>query len=267
MGGYVKAEAGVRLYVEDVNPQGRPALFLHGWPFDHRIFEYQFDELCPTGVRCIAWDQRGFGQSDKPGDGYTYDRLADDLREVVNTLNLQNFTLVAHSSGGAVAARYMSRHRGYGVAKLALMDAALPGFVACDTFPHGCTKGELGALIEEAYSDRPAMLEKLTDRLFYRRVSEPMRRWLFTLGLSACGWGTVGLLRAMGEESLTGDLADIAVPTLILHGRHDAFCPYILGETQQRRIPGSALLTFEESGHCPMLEQRQKCNMALQNFI
>lgn len=78
------------------------------------------------GYRCIGIDWRGFGKSDKPMDGYNYNRLADDIRTVVGVLQLDDFTLVGHSTGGAIAIRYMSQYIGYGVSKLVLVDAAAP---------------------------------------------------------------------------------------------------------------------------------------------
>ena len=123
----LRVEPGVNLYVEDINPGGsKTIVFLHGWPLSHKQFEYQFDVLPAMGYRCIGIDWRGFGNSDKPMSGYTYNRLADDIRTVVGALQLDNFTLVGHSTGGAIAIRYMSRYNGYGVSKLVLIDAAAP---------------------------------------------------------------------------------------------------------------------------------------------
>ena len=112
MGGYVQVEPGVKIFVEDLNPEGeKTILFIHGWPGDHRLFEYQFDQLPKLGYRCVGVDTRGFGNSDKPWKGYDYDRLADDIRCVVEALDLQNFTLGGHSTGGAIAIRYMARYK------------------------------------------------------------------------------------------------------------------------------------------------------------
>jgi non-heme chloroperoxidase len=70
MGYYVRVEPNVKIYVEDLNPEGeRTILFLHGWPGSHRLFEYQFDQLPKMGYRCIGIDTRGFGSSDKPYGG------------------------------------------------------------------------------------------------------------------------------------------------------------------------------------------------------
>ena len=64
---YIPVEPGVKLYVEDINPRGKKTIvFLHGWPFNHNQFEYQFNVLPAMGYRCIGIDWRGFGKSDDP---------------------------------------------------------------------------------------------------------------------------------------------------------------------------------------------------------
>jgi non-heme chloroperoxidase len=78
------------------------------------------------GFRCIAMGLRGFGNSSMPWNGYSYNQLADDVRAVVDTLGLKSFILVGFSIGGAIAIRYMARHAGVGVTKLALLAAAAP---------------------------------------------------------------------------------------------------------------------------------------------
>ena len=127
MGYFIRTEPGVNIYVEDVNPEGgKTILFVHGWPLNHHLFEYQYNSLPEMGFRCIGIDMRGFGQSDKPWRGYDYNRMADDLLMVIQALRLQNITLVGHSMAGAISIRYMARHNGYGVSKLVLVDAAAP---------------------------------------------------------------------------------------------------------------------------------------------
>lgn len=128
MGYFVGVEPGVNLYVEDLNPGGKENIvFLHGWPFSHRQFEYQLNVLPAKGYRCIGIDWRGFGHSDKPIHGYHYDRLADDIRAVVDALRLKDFTLVGHSTGGGIAIRYAARHRGRGHPSSCSWTPRLPG--------------------------------------------------------------------------------------------------------------------------------------------
>jgi len=138
LGYYIQVENDVKNFVEDLNPSGHETiLFIHGWPANHNMFEYQFNELACRGYRCIGVDTRGFGKSDKPFTGYTYDRLADDIRCIIEALNLRNITLAGHSTGGAIAIRYMARHKGCGVARLALFAAAAPSLVKRPNFPYG----------------------------------------------------------------------------------------------------------------------------------
>ncbi len=85
---YIKSSTGsfaepIQLYYEDTL-QGRPVVFVHGWPLSNEMWEYQFNELPRYGIRCIAYDRRGFGRSDKPWGRYDYDTLAADLKAVID---------------------------------------------------------------------------------------------------------------------------------------------------------------------------------------
>lgn len=269
MGGYyVKVEPDVRIYVEDVNPGGgKPILFIHGWPANHKMFEYQFNQLPKMGYRCIGMDMRGFGNSDKPWKGYNYDRLADDVRSVVEAFKLQNFVLAGHSTGGAIAIRYMARHNGFGVSKLALFAAAAPSLIQRPYFPYGLTKEDVIKLIQQTYNDRPQMLQGFGNMFFFQHVSEPFSEWFFQLGLQAASWSTIAVANAWLVEELFYDLTKIHVPTLILHGIHDQVCLFPLAIAQNRGIKNSKLIPFENSGHGLFYDERDKFNKELAQFI
>jgi non-heme chloroperoxidase len=269
VGYFVKVEPNVKVYVEDLNPHGRKTiLFLHGWPGSHKLFEYQFNQLPKLGYRCIGLDTRGFGDSDKPWGGYDYDRLADDVRCVVEALKLQDFTLAGHSTGGAIAVRYMARHNGYGVSKLALFAAAVPSLIIRPSFPYGLPKEAVLDIIQGTNTDRPKMLKDFGDIFFHKHITEPFSDWFFYLGLQAAGWSTAAIANTwLGEERLFSDLGKINVPTLILHGIHDKVCLFPLAEAQKKRIKNSKLVPFEDSGHGLFYDQRDKFNMELTRFI
>ena len=165
---YIRVDPNVLIYVEDLNPKGeKTILFLHGWPGSHKLFEYQFNELPKMGYRCIGIDTRGFGSSSKPYEGYNYNRLADDVKCVVDALQLQDFTLAGHSTGGAIAIRYMSRLRGYGVSKLALFAAAAPSLIKRPNFQYGAEEEDIIKIIQGTYTDRPKMLRDFGDIFFF----------------------------------------------------------------------------------------------------
>jgi non-heme chloroperoxidase len=269
MGHYIRVERNVSVYVEDLNPTGnRTILFIHGWPGNHRLFEYQFDVLPGMGYRCIGMDCRGFGMSDKPWTGYDYDKLSDDIRVVIHALQLKNIVLAGHSTGGAICIRYMARHRGYGVAKLALFAAAAPSLIQRPYFPYGLQKEEVLDIIRGTYTDRPQEIRKFGKKIFYNPVSEPLSDWIFQLGLRAAGWATAAIAKSwIEEEGLFDDMGEIDVPTLILHGVNDQICLFPLALAQRDGIKGSKLVAFEECGHFLFYDRLHDFNKELVEFL
>ena len=268
MGYYIKVEPNVKIYVEDLNPEGnKTILFLHGWPGSHKLFEYQFNQLPKMGYRCIGIDQRGFGESDKPFTGYDYNRLSDDVRCVIDALKLHDITLAGHSTGGAIAIRYMARHQGRGVSKLALFAAAAPSLIKRPNFPIGLEKEEVIKIIQGTHTDRPKMLSDFGNIFFFQHITEPFSNWFFQLGLQAAGWATAAIANTWINEVLFSDLAAINVPTLIIHGIHDKVVPFPLAEAQKQGIKNSKLIPFKYSGHASFYDQREKFNEELVKFI
>jgi len=267
MGYYVNVN-NINIYIEDLNPDSKKAiLFLHGWPGNHNLFEYQFNLLPQMGYRCVGMDIRGFGLSDRPWSGYDYNRLSDDIRIVVDALNLSNFVLAGHSTGGAICIRYMARHNGYGVSKLALFAAAAPSLVQRPYFPHGLQRQVIINIIQGVYNDRPAMLRGFGNMIFYNPVSAPFADWIFQLGLQAASWSTAAIANTwLGEEGLFNDLKTINVPTLILHGINDQVCLYPLAIAQKNSIRFSKLVPFDACGHFLFYDQRDKFNHELIQF-
>ncbi|HPT85771.1 MAG TPA: alpha/beta hydrolase [Bacillota bacterium] len=268
MGYFVEVSGKVKIYVEDLNPNAEKAIvFLHGWPGDHTLFEYQFDKLYSLGYRCIGLDTRGFGNSDKPCWGYDYNTLSDDVREVVEALGLRNFTLLGHSTGGAIAARYMGRHKEYGVRNLVLVAAAAPSLIKRPNFPYGVEKLSIIQTINDTYNDRPQMLRNFGARFFFKNTSEAFNDWFFQIGLKAAGWATAAVAQTWINEVLFEDLKKISVPTLIMQGVHDKIVPMELADEQHRLIRNSKLATFEYSGHGVFYDQKDEFNDILVRFV
>jgi non-heme chloroperoxidase len=261
VGYYVNVEPGVNLFVEDLNPgASKTIVFIHGWPLSHQQFEYQFNILPAMGYRCVGIDWRGFGRSDKPISGYHYNRLADDLFAVVSKLRIQNFTLVGHSTGGAIAIRYVSRYSGSGsgVSKLVLVDAAAPV---------GFTSETAAKLLTETLQDRPNMMRGVTDTFFFQYISEAFSEWFIQMGLQAAGWSTAAVITMLRDEQLYADLPRITVPTLIVHGIHDKVIPFSQAQELHRNITNSRLVPFPYSGHGPFWEERERFNQLIKEFV
>jgi non-heme chloroperoxidase len=268
LGYYIRVEPNVKIYIEDLNPEGKKTiLFIHGWPGSHKLFEYQFDQLPKMGYRCIGIDTRGFGNSDKPWKGYDFNRLSDDVRCVIDTLKLHDIILAGHSNGGAIAVRYMARHKGYGISKLALIAAVAPSLIKRPGFPYGLDKETVVQLINGTYTDRPKMLEGFGDLFFFQHITQPFSNWFFQLGLQAAGWSTAAIANTWINEVLFSDLETINVPTLIIHGIHDKIVPFELGEIQNKSIKNSKLIPFNYSGHGVFYDEKDKFNEELVKFV
>jgi non-heme chloroperoxidase len=194
--------------------------------------------------------------------------LADDIRAVVETMKLDSLILGGHSTGGAIAVRYMARHNGYAVSKLALFAAAAPSLIQRPYFPYGLTEADVKKLIEETNNDRPKMLRGFGDIFFFQYKTNELSDWFFQMGLQAAGWSTAAVAASwLGEEKLFSDLGKINVPTLILHGIHDKVCLFPLAVAQSKGIRDSKLVPFQYSGHGLFYDQRDEFNKELVKFI
>ena len=98
------------VHVEDTGGTGRPVVLIHGWPLSSASWNDQIPVLQAAGYRVVAYDRRGFGQSDKPAHGFDYDTLAEDLDGVLSELDLHDVTLVGFSMGGGEVARSITKH-------------------------------------------------------------------------------------------------------------------------------------------------------------
>jgi non-heme chloroperoxidase len=86
--------------------EGRPLIMLPRWSQTAAMYERQFGDFCGI-ARVIALDHRGHGESDKPDHGYRVQRLAKDLYELIDALQLVEPDILAHSMGAAVAWSYL----------------------------------------------------------------------------------------------------------------------------------------------------------------
>lgn len=265
---YIEVEQGVKVFVEDLNPIGnKTVVFLHGWPVNRKMYEYQLDILPNYGFRCIAIDLRGFGNSDRPWNGYSYNRLSDDIRVIIESLNLRNVTLVGFSMGGAIAIRYMARHAGYKVSKLALLSAAAPLFTRSRDYPYGMTKEQVDKLIMETYKNRPQMLTDFGNIFFASKVTPSFMNWFQGLGLEAAGHSTIKTEVSLRDEDMRLDLPTIRVPTGIFHGVLDKICPFQFAIVLNSQIIGSELYRFENSGHGIFYDELERFNKSFLNFL
>lgn len=264
---YVEVEAGVKVFVQDWGT-GKPIVFIHGWPLSHEMFEYQFAQLPQQGYRCTAIDLRGYGKSDKPWGDYSFDVMADDVKQVLKALNLNDITLVGFSMGGAIAVRYMGRHQSERVAKLVLLGAATPCLTKKPDFPQGLDAAIYDDFIRACYTDRAKMNAEFGQATFHNPLSPDLSNWFTSLGMAASPHATAMGVVALRDSDLRPDLGKINVPTAIFHGVYDKIAPLATtAEVNHQGIKDSKLIRFENSGHGLFYDEKDKLNEELIHFI
>src|SRR6058998_1047388 len=115
----------IDLYYED-HGLGNPVVLIHGYPLSGASWEKQVPALLSAGNRVITYDRRGFGKSSQPTTGYDYDTFANDLRMLLETLDLHDVTLVGHSMGTGEVTRYLGRFGSARVARGVLVSPIPP---------------------------------------------------------------------------------------------------------------------------------------------
>ncbi len=253
--------------------QGNPVVLIHGWPLDLQSWEFQLAELPLHGVRVVAYDRRGFGKSSKPWDGYNYDTFADDLKAVLDTLDLQNVTLVGFSMGGGEVARYMSKHQGARVSKVVFISAVTPYLLKTDDNPDGVDKSAFDGMLEGIGKDRPDFLTTF-GKGFYgvgvlnHPVSQPMLDWSQSIALQATPRATSECVKAFSATDFRKDLQGIKVPALFIHGDADKTVP--LENSAQRAValvPGAQLVVYAGEPHGLNVTAADRLNRDLLTFV
>ena len=261
---YMEVAKNVRLHVTDVG-KGRPVVLIHGFPLSDEMYEYQYEALAKAGFRVIGITMRGFGHSDKPGEGYNYDTYADDIKAVLDQLHVDNVVLGGFSMGGAIVIHYMARHHGAHIGKVALFAAAAPCWTKQPSF---FGKDDINGLIALNSVNRPALYDAFGKKFTATStsVSAGIGGWLGSINLQASGFAVGQMLVTLRDADETENLKAVKVPTLILQGRLDSIVSYQMAEQINRTIPNSKLVPFEKSGHALFVEEPDKFNKELIEF-
>jgi non-heme chloroperoxidase len=265
---FIEVEKNVRLHVTDLG-EGVPVILIHGWPLSDAMYEYQYDALIKNDYRAIGITLRGFGQSDKPYGKYNHDVFAEDIKVILEELQIENAILGGFSFGGATAIRFATKYNNEHISKLALFGAAAPREVRKDDFPYGLPVEVLNNLVELNATNRPQLIEEFGKLFAASETALPknIAGWLARIQFQSSQYAMEQGLLMIRDSDLRADLEKITIPTAIFHGKLDKLCPFELAEQLHKGIANSKLIAFENSGHALFLEERPKFNEELIRFI
>lgn len=253
---------GVRLAWDDVG-QGLPVVLLHAFPLNRRMWERQREELGGR-YRIITPDFRGHGESEAAAEDSTMERLAENVRGLLDALSVERVVLGGLSMGGYVAFSFYRRYAAR-VAALVLADTR----AGADTEEGRRGRTELAAVAEKDGSGAVAerMLPKLLGPSTQKSRPEVVAAAREMI-LSTSPAGIARALRGMAARPDSFDLLPrIDCPTLVLVGEEDVLTPPAEAEMLAKAIPGAKLAIIPGAGHLSNLEQPERFNRLLAGFL
>ena len=262
----------IRIFYQDYG-KGDPVILIHGWPLSHQAWEAQISTLVDAGHRVIAYDRRGFGKSSQPLNGYDYNSLTEDLRELILELDLSNITLVGFSMGGGEVVRYFTDYEGDRVVKIALIASIIPLVSQKADNPDGVPEEDLEEIMQNLKTDRIGFLKSFHEN-FYNfnelkdRVSQANLDYDFSISSHASPIATIKTAEAWGTTDFRSELKNVNVPTLIVHGDADNIVPYKTSAKQAAEgIANNEYHLIPNAPHGLNLTHTEELNKLLLKFL
>ena len=238
---------------------GAPLILIHGLADNVAVWDSVIPSLAAK-FRVIAFDQIGFGHSDKPLLSYRVSTFVDFLDGFMTELKIERASLVGNSLGGWAAAAFALTHPER-VERLVLSDAAGYAALAKTMDPRALRALRLASREDIRY------LGPLTfhDKRFYQDVDLAFKERV-TAGDS---YTVSQLLDSMtrGDDVLDNRLHAINRPTLVIWGRDDKLIPLNFGERFHQEVAGSRLRIIDNCGHMPQVECANEFTAAVLEFL
>jgi pimeloyl-ACP methyl ester carboxylesterase len=254
--------------------QGPPVLLLHGFGACTYTWRHLAPELA-RDHRIFAIDLKGYGLSDKPGDGkYAVADQADMVAAFIRTLDLHDLVIIGHSMGGGVTLMTYFKVRQDAPArirKLVLIDSAgypqkMPWFIRFARIPvvNSLVTRLLSPrfatylVLKKCYYDNDKITEEQIDTYAYYGSLPGAREAVMA---------TAQQIEPDDIEALIGQYKTISIPVLIIWGAEDEVVPVSVGKNFKRDIPDAELVIFPKCGHIPPEEEALKTNQLITRFL
>ncbi|WP_350281399.1 alpha/beta hydrolase [Kribbella sp. HUAS MG21] len=253
--GTIRTADGTEIFYKDWGT-GQPVVFSHGWPLSADDWDNQLLFFLSKGYRVVAHDRRGHGRSTQTGDGHDMDHYADDLKAVVDHLDLRDCLHVGHSTGGGEVTHYLARHGEQRAAKGALLCAVPPLMVRTDANPEGLPKAVFDDLQAQLAANRSGFYRDLAAGPFYgfnRPGAEPseaiVANW-WRQGMMGGAKAHYDGIVAFSQTDFTEDLGKITIPVLVVHSEDDQIVPYAdSGPKSAALLKNGVLKTYKDLPH------------------
>jgi microsomal epoxide hydrolase len=261
---YVNMPDGAKLHYLESGPedakavQGPTILFVPGWTMPGDIWEPQLRQFSKT-YRVVALDPRSQGLSSKTGDGSYPTARAHDLASVIDGLKLSPAVLVCWSMGVTECLSYVGQSGTNAVAGLVLVDG-LPGFA-------GSPPDRVAGMVKFASGfqrDRRKATEDFVRSMYRTPQTEEYIQKVTEASLRTPTDTALALFLGTLNEDSSAAIAKVDRPTLVIGTQSPFVKSY---EELQKKIPGARLEIFEGAGHALFVDQADKFNQKLEEFL
>jgi len=266
----------VRMAYMDVPPAGQPngrtVVLLHGMNFGGFYFKGPIDALRDVGFRVVVPDQIGFGRSSKPIIPYNFHDMALNTRTLLKSLRIEKASIVGHSMGGMLAARFAASYpditeRAVLCDPIGLADVRWqqPWRSAQEAY-----QSTMSRTREQAWQASLANIQRYFPDA-WKPEYEQYARILYAPTLSG-DWPRLAMVRSIYRQityldPVIYDWAHIKAKTLVIGGERDGENFPAAAKHIADSIPNSQLVLFPGVGHVPHIQIPEKFNAELVKFL
>lgn len=247
---------------KDINPDKQTViLFVHGHPFNHTMWKYQYDTL--NDFRLILPDLKGYGESDYLFDKIFIEEQALDLVLLLDELGIKKVHLIGLSMGGQIIVEFQR-----------LFPSRVKSLIICASTPTAET--------EESYRNRLELAASITKTGMYEYTQNDIHKYinleevgvdsdvyqhLFKMMTETKKEGAVASHKGRAERRNNFDyLKNINVPSLVIAGENDYFFKAKDMEKVAHEIVGAEFKVIKHSGHLPNMEKPKEFNEIIEKF-
>jgi non-heme chloroperoxidase len=282
----IRSRDGTPLHVERCGERGPTIFFVHGWTCSGDIFRHQVAFLRDR-YRIITLDLRGHGMSSMPASkDLSTERLAEDLKAVIDAVDPDEFVIAGHSMGGFTTFKF---HEFFGKD----YEGRLKGLVIIDSTGTDAMEGlYMGRLTSVLYPFPLSNLLRLGG--IKSRLSEGVKDWLgrTSYGYMIIRWAAFGkkppaeivewhreitfatplpvislALKAIFDYHAEHHLRDVDVPVLVLVGSEDKLTSERTNRRTCELLPDARLVVYRNAGHSTYLERIEEFNAEMDGFL
>ena len=245
--------AGQRLNVAAFGAGQQTLLAISPWIFGWELWQCTLELLSPTW-RTVAYDHRGSGESPAAPETITLAAFLDDLFGVMDVLQIERCVLATDSAASLIgfAAVLQQPERFAGLVTIGGIPTPLPAWPAFTAQyladPAGVTKAFVAASVPGPQAAH-------------------LRCWLEHIGQRSDPAQAARFFAALEHADVAPRLAEVRVPTLVIHGSADAIVPVSVAEMMTRQIPESRLVALPEGDHGPVVSQPREVAAAIQDYF